>query len=152
MELALENYDARTKYKPNFLGNLRLSGEAVSCLLEIPKHVAFLYMKPGCLELWSPRVTNQNALPTVRSIKRLKLKKKRAYEHLVFLENEHLSKAVLSLRAPRKFLREHSRNGLTLRAFRRLEGPFATPNPIRPWGRGRKVPALISTFENFLAT
>ena len=53
MELALENYDARTKYKQNFLGDLRSSGEAVTCLLEVPKHnYCLLYMKPGCLELW----------------------------------------------------------------------------------------------------
>ena len=52
VELALENYDARTKYKQNFLGDQRSSGEAVTCLLEVPKHIAFLYMKPGCLELW----------------------------------------------------------------------------------------------------
>ena len=24
----------------------------MTCLLEVPKHIAFLYMKPGCLELW----------------------------------------------------------------------------------------------------
>ena len=52
VELALQNYDARTKYKQNFLGDLRLSGEAVTCLLEVPKHIVFLYMEPGCLELW----------------------------------------------------------------------------------------------------
>ena len=55
MELALENYDARTKYRQNFLEDLRSSGEAVTCLLKVPKHIgiiAFLYMKPGCLELW----------------------------------------------------------------------------------------------------
>ena len=42
VELALENYDARTKYKQNFLGDLRSSGtEAVTCSLEVPKHIAF---------------------------------------------------------------------------------------------------------------
>ena len=57
-------------------------------------------------------------------------KKKRAFEHLAFLENEHSSKTVLLLRAPRKFVREHSSNGLTLRAFRKLEGSFATPQKV----------------------
>ena len=100
MELALEKYDARTKYKQNFLGDLRSSGEAVTCLLEVPKHIAFLYMK-------------------------LKLKKKQHSSIWPFLENEHSSKTVLLLRAPRKFVRQHLSNGLTLRAFRKLEGPFA---------------------------
>ena len=52
VELALEYYDARTKYKQNSLGDLRSSGEAVTCLFEVPKLILFLYMKPGCLELW----------------------------------------------------------------------------------------------------
>ena len=52
VELALENYDARAKFKQHFLGDLRSSGEAVNWLLKVPKHIALLYMKPGCLELW----------------------------------------------------------------------------------------------------
>ena len=44
VELALEYYDARTKYKQNSLGDLRSSGEAVTCLFEVPKLIVFLYM------------------------------------------------------------------------------------------------------------
>ena len=125
VELALENYDAKTKFKQNFLGDLRSPGEAVTCLPEVPRHIAFLYMKPGCLELW---VASRDKSECINYCKKHKVTqtKKRAFEHLAFLENEHSSKTVLLLRAPRNCVREHSSNGLTLRAFRKLEGPFAT--------------------------
>ena len=125
VQLALENYDARTKYKQNFLGDLRSSGEAVTCLLEVPKHIAFLYMKSWCLELW---VDLRGKSECINYCKKHKVTqtRKRAFENLAFLENKHSSKTVPLLGAPRKFVREHSTNGLTLRAFRKLEGPFAT--------------------------
>ena len=93
VELALENYDARTKYKQNFLGDLRSSGEAVTCLLEVPKHTAFLYVKPGCLELW---IASRDKSECINYFKKHKVTqtKNRAFEHLAFLENKHSSKTV----------------------------------------------------------
>ena len=84
-------------------------------------------MKPRCLELWVASRDKSECINYCKKHKVTQTKKTSIRAFGFFLENEHSSKSVLLLRAPRKFVREHLSNGLTLRAFRKLEVPFATP-------------------------
>ena len=66
--------------KQNFLKDLRSSGEAVTYLFEVTKHVAFLYMKPGCLELWVASRDNSECINYCKMHKVTQILEKRAFE------------------------------------------------------------------------
>ena len=83
----------------------------MTCLLEVPKHIAFLYMKPDCLELCVPSRDKSECINYCKKHKVTQTKKKpRAFDHLAFFRKrafeqdcstfcEHLENLCASIRA-----------------------------------------------------
>ena len=100
----------------------------MTCLLEVPKHIAFLYMKPECLELCVPSRDKSECINYCKKHKVTQTKKKPEHSTIwLFLENEHSSKTVILFANTSKICVRAFEQRLNFASISKIRGTIATP-------------------------